>query len=44
MLCLQGKGEMETYWLVREDLSRRLERLQAVLADSISSERKYISF
>lgn len=39
--CMQGKGEMRTYWLVGEDPARRLARLRG---QTMSSSAGMFSF
>jgi hypothetical protein len=41
--CMQGKGEMRTYWLVGEDPARRLARIRGETNGSsgiLSSDRE----
>jgi hypothetical protein len=43
--CMQGKGEMRTYWLVGEDPARRLARIRgqtiSSLVGTFSFDREY---
>lgn len=43
-LFFKGKGEMLTYWLIGEDRAMRLARLQEIIQNSLSCERKNTKF